>query len=247
MKKSIVIIVLAFIFSLPSFSQSQSKADSLYQVALNFYDKQDSKNAIVNFEEVLKLNPKHIDALYNLAAIQYQLGNKAKAIELFQRSAALGDAQSKEILKQKLNVRLNYADTMDIADVDKLPQLIVDGQSEDLLFNKSINTKLLKAIAQQIVASKEIQNRVFDIEAANKNITSGEIKQVKLMVGLLFGKDGSITVIPSENDFADRKLMLDMMKASSKLGKVTPAQYDEKSVCARYYSIPLIFYKEDQQ
>ncbi|MCO4293939.1 tetratricopeptide repeat protein [Solitalea sp. MAHUQ-68] len=247
MKKSITIFVLALFTSVSLFAQSANKADSLYQVALNFYDKQDSQNAIVNFEEVLKLNPKHVDALYNLAVLQYELGNKQKAIELFQRSAALGDTQSKEILKQKLNVRLNYADTMDIADVDKLPQLLLDGKAEDLLFNNSINTKLLKEIANNIVASKDIKSRVFDIEAANKNIDVTTINEVKLKVGLLFGKDGSITVIPTDENFIDRKLVLEMMKASAKLGKVTPAQYADKVVCTRYYSIPLMYYKEENK
>ncbi|UKJ08931.1 tetratricopeptide repeat protein [Solitalea lacus] len=247
MKKLVLTIAMVIVSTCAMLAQTISKADSLYQIALKHYDNKEAEKAIKGFEEVLQINPKHIDALFNLAALQYEAGNKQKAIDLFQRSAALGDSQSKEILKKQLNVRLNYADTMDVADVDQFPVLLIGDKPEDLFFNNNINTKLLKTIGEKVIQSAEIKKRIFEVEAANKNIQVAEISQVKLTAGLLFGKDGSITVIPADENFADRKLIIDLMTVSGQLGKVKPAQYDGKPVCARYYSIPLMFYKEEKK
>lgn len=245
MKKLLFILAIS-ISATCAYAQS-NQADSIYQQALKLYDSKDYTNAIAEFEKVLAINPKHTDALFNLAVLQYDQGNKQKAIDLFQRSAALGDSESKEILKNRLNVRLAYADTMDVADVDKQPSLIIDNKPEDLFFNKTINTKLLTTIAEKIVKSASIKSRVFEVDAANKNIEASSLKEVKMKVGLIFGKDGSITAIPVGEDFADRKLIMDLLAVSPQLGKVTPATYDNKTVCARYYSIPLMFYAEDSK
>ncbi|AFD05785.1 hypothetical protein Solca_0660 [Solitalea canadensis DSM 3403] len=244
MKKLLFLLVIS-IFISSVYAQS-NQADSLYQQALKLYDNKDFANAITAFEKVLEINPRHTDALFNLAVLQYDQGNKQKAIDLFQRSAALGDSESKEILKNKLNVRLAYTDTMDVADVDKLPSLIIDNKQEDLFFNKTINTKLLSTIADKIVKSATIKARVFEVDAANKNVEASTLKEVKMKVGLLFGKDGSITAVPVGEDFADRKLIVDLLTVSPQLGKVTPAMYDNKAVCARYYSVPIMFYAEEK-
>lgn len=173
-------LTLLFILCLKaSFAQNHSKADSLYQAALNHYEQQDKSRALELFEQVLQLERLHKDALFNFGVVSYELGNRDKAFAIFQQGVKLHDQNAAKLIKE-LGQPIAYSDTMFLEDVDTLPKLLTRKGPEDLFKSDGVlKSALQDQIAKEIMQSSEIQKRLG--------------KSKKLFVNLFFLDDGRLT------------------------------------------------------
>ncbi|SMO65575.1 tetratricopeptide repeat protein [Solitalea koreensis] len=246
MIKTLISLLLLIVFTQFANAQNSTTADSLYNAALTEYDQQHISKAIEGFQKVLAINPNHLDALFNLASLTYQEGEKEKAIELFQHAAALGDKQSKNILKDKLHIRLIYTDTMNIDDVDKKPLLIVGDKTEQLEINDVLNKNLITPIVERIAKSQAIRKQALDAKAKEDKIPLNKVTGARLTLSICFGKDGSIfNQVMGYDAESRKKIQTEVDKESSHLGKVQPGEYDGKTVNVIGYLFPINFYPEE--
>jgi tetratricopeptide (TPR) repeat protein len=70
-------------------AKSCKDADFYYSSGLKNFKDANYKHAISDFENVVKLNPNDVDALYNLSISNYKMGDKAKACSWMKQAAEL--------------------------------------------------------------------------------------------------------------------------------------------------------------
>ena len=105
---------------------ASEQINTLYKNGVILLDENKLFEANAEFERVIKLDPNHKDALYNLAIINDKLGETPTAIGFLLRGLKLNDMRAAKILVNKFNYKLTYADTMqniDISTHDKYKQL----------------------------------------------------------------------------------------------------------------------------
>ncbi len=112
-------------------AQNSNEINVLYKNALTLYEKRQTFKAIAEFEKVIRLDSNHVDALYNLAVINYQLGDQPTAIRLLRRCVKLNDKAAAKLLKETFKQKLSYADTMQNIDVRIIDMVI---KSKDIRF-----------------------------------------------------------------------------------------------------------------
>lgn len=69
-----------------------SNQDAHLELGRLLYERNDVNGAIAETEKVLELNPKHVDALYNMGAIYANLGDTARAKSYWSRAVAADPA-----------------------------------------------------------------------------------------------------------------------------------------------------------
>src|SRR4030095_16623942 len=107
---------LLFIFFIGQAQTTQNgnsdQINSLYKNGVVLLDKNKLFEANAEFEKVVKLDPNHKDALYNLAIINDKLGETSTAIRFLLRGLKLNDKRAAKLLIDKFHFKLTYADTM---------------------------------------------------------------------------------------------------------------------------------------
>ncbi|RED43402.1 TPR repeat protein [Seonamhaeicola aphaedonensis] len=75
------------------------KAGEYFNKAINSYQNKDYESSIKNFTKSYELDPKNIDALYNRAAIYYEIGKLELACKDWNELSELGQKKGIELLK----------------------------------------------------------------------------------------------------------------------------------------------------
>jgi tetratricopeptide (TPR) repeat protein len=226
MKCRLTILVGLHLISI-SFTKGQvkQKIDSVYDLAVNFYNQKDIGNAKTQFERVINLNPKHKDAIFNLGVINLELRNKAKAIELFQTCVRLNDRSAADLLKTQFGQAINCYDTMHLDDVQIPPKVLVNAIGEDILIKGNLNKFLIKQITDGIKKSKIIKKEIERSDVNKKNFLS-----------LYFRKDGKLgakLIKPKSQQVQD-----EITTIFQKI-QIIPAKCDEKEVVTWGLTLPL--------
>jgi tetratricopeptide (TPR) repeat protein len=205
-------------------AQENRQIDSIYKTALAHYQQKETGNAILQFEKIIVLNPRHKDALYNLAVINYELGNKDKAINLFQSCVKLKDRGAAKILKEQPGQTIAYADTMFFEDLDVKPKVLVISAEEDLLINNNLNKAVIKQIQQGFGKSKILK----------KELGAG----IRIMLSLYFGKDGSLdaeVLRPAKNEIVQAEITSILKNI-----KIIPGRYLDQTVVTWGFTLPML-------
>lgn len=225
MRPHFLIILSLFLFSFCGTSaQKIWKIDSVYNNALNLYQQKNIDKAKVEFEKVLALNSKHKDATFNLAVINYELGNKDKAIGLFQACVKLKDRNAAAVLKQQLGQTIAYSDTMHLDDVTTSPKVIVNSKQEEIIINKDLNKVLANQIANGLRKSKVLKKEV------------GFREGKKIFLSLFFGKDGKLgaeVLSQNKNQIVQEEIASILQKIS-----IIPGKYEDKEVVTWGITVP---------
>ncbi|MBB6610930.1 hypothetical protein H7F15_07775 [Pontibacter sp. Tf4] len=150
------LFIVVFAISTSFAQKKQTLADSLYNEGVTFYSQNQLTEAVTKFEETISQNPKHKDALFNLAVISLGAGDREKGVSYLQTCVRLGDREAASMLRDKLNVQIAYADTMYFEDIEVGPKIIVKGVAEDLFIPGDINPALRHEILKGMKGSKLI-------------------------------------------------------------------------------------------
>jgi tetratricopeptide (TPR) repeat protein len=121
---------------------ASEQINTLYKNGVTFFAENKLFEAISEFEGVIKLDPNHKDALYNLAIINDRLKDTSAAIDFLLRGLRLNDKRSAKLLVDKFNYKLTYADTMQNIDVsthEKYKQL----KNQQVLSLSDLTNKIL--------------------------------------------------------------------------------------------------------
>lgn len=110
----LVALLAVCCFSIGLNGQGNLAVDSMYNNAMQLYKKNETFEAITELEKVVKADPVHRDALFNLGLIYHQLKVDATAIDYLKRCVKLRDEEAKRLLKDQFHVSLSYADTMQV-------------------------------------------------------------------------------------------------------------------------------------
>lgn len=216
-------LILLLLFS-TSLAQSQEKlqADSIYNNALELYQQKEIDKAKLKFEKVLELNRNYKDAIFNLGVINYEQGNKEKAINLFQTCVKLGDRNSAELLKSQLGQTILFADTMHIDDLDVLPKVMVNAKAEEIFINKAWN--------------KIIEKQVLDGFRKSK-ILKKELGGKKIFLSMYFGKDGRLDakLLGSHKE----QIVQDEISLVLQQILIIPGKYQNKDVTTSGITVPI--------
>lgn len=128
MGRHLLVLVGILLTAVSTLAQDYKQFQSMYKNALQLYMQKDTLKAIEELEKIIKLKPNFTDAIYDLGVIHYQAGNREKAINLFQTAVRQGDRKAAEILKEELQQKIAYTDTMLIDDVDVKPYVLVNSK-----------------------------------------------------------------------------------------------------------------------
>ncbi|MBO9584294.1 MAG: hypothetical protein J7574_09060 [Flavobacterium sp.] len=83
--------------------QDARKSSDYYKLGLISYEKKNYLEAISYFSESFKFNPENIDALYNMAAIYFESGDKENACKVWLELSVLGQTEGKQLFIEKCN------------------------------------------------------------------------------------------------------------------------------------------------
>lgn len=83
--------------------QDINKSGQLFEEAAKAYSLKKYKKAIELFEEAYQVNPKNIDALYNVASLYHESGDKENACKTWERLSALGQTEGVNFYKKYCN------------------------------------------------------------------------------------------------------------------------------------------------
>lgn len=218
-------LVLSIIISIFNFAKAQSTShiDSLYENAVKHYQQKKTDSAILQFEKVIFSNPGHRDATFNLAAIYYELGNKKRAIELFQACVKLKDREAASILKNQLSEPILYDDTMHIEDIDILPKLLVKSQPQEIIIEGHLNKKIIDKILSDFRSSKTFKREIGPTS--------------RLTLSLFFGKDGKMDARTIFNNPALQAEITAILQGIT----IIPGKYQNKEVVTYGLRQPINF------
>lgn len=224
MKKVILSVLAVVAISSQLFAQEKNKVEEIYAHALQLYEQQQTEAAVSEFEKVIALNPRHKDAIYNLAVINFDLGNKDKAVKLLQACVRLRDRDAANLLKEQLQQKIALADTMHFEDVDVVPKVVVNSAPEDVLDGKGLNKTIEKSIISELKKSKVLR----------KQFGAGTM----LPLSLYFGKDGKLNAEilgPKRNAAAQQEIT----EVFSRAVKIIPGKHEGKEVVVWGLTLPV--------
>ncbi len=141
MKYFVILILSLSLFR--SNAQDNQEVATLYKNAITLFENRETFKAIAEFEKIIKLDPNHVNALYTLAIINYQLGDNPTAIRLLRRCVKLNDKEAVGLLKNQFHQKISYADTMQNIDVST---------KEKFVKIESLNIKTLNELVAGILA-----------------------------------------------------------------------------------------------
>ncbi|WP_276495773.1 tetratricopeptide repeat protein [Pontibacter litorisediminis] len=226
MKKILFSAFAVLVTSTQLFSQGKNQVDEAYAHALELFEQQQIDAAAAEFEKVITLNPRHKDAMYNLAVINLGLGNNDKAVELLQACVRLRDRDAANLLKEQLQQKIAYADTMFWEDVDAAPKVVVNSVHEEVLDGKGLNKAIEKPLLSGLKKSTLLR----------KEFKAGTM----LPLSLYFGKDGKLNAEilgPRKNDAAQQEIT----DVCSRAVQVIPGKHDGKEVVVWGLTLPVTF------
>lgn len=118
--KFLFVCTLAMLASWAGRGQSTANDDQIrvfYEEGISHLKNGKPFEASASFENVIKLDPNHKDALYRLALISEQLKDFQSAIRYLVRGLRLNDKRASRYLVDKFHYELSYADTMQNIDL----------------------------------------------------------------------------------------------------------------------------------
>lgn len=223
--KKILLSALAVVgLSTQLFAQGNNQVEETYAQALKFYEQHQTEAAVSEFEKVIALNPRHKDAMYNLAVINLDLGNKDKAVELLQACVRLRDRDAANLLKEQLQQKIAFADTMFFEDVDVVPKVVVNSVHEDVLDGKGLNKTIEKSLLSELKKSKYLR----------KQFTAGTM----LPLSLYFGKDGKLNAEilgPKRSAAAQQEIT----EVFNRAVQIIPGNHEGKEVVVWGLTVPI--------
>ncbi|WP_187263620.1 tetratricopeptide repeat protein [Pontibacter beigongshangensis] len=221
-------IILSVLFILASTSQllaqGKNKVEETYAHALQLFEQQQTEAAVSEFKKVIVLNPRHKDAIYNLAVINFELGNKEEAVELLQACVRLRDRDAANLLKEQLQQKITYADTMHFEDVDVVPNVVVNSINEYVIDGKGLNKTIEKSILSELKKSKVLR----------KQFGAGAM----LPLSLYFGKDGKLNAEilgPKKSEAAQQEIT----EVFNKAVQIVPGKHEGKEVVVWGLTLPV--------
>ncbi|WP_266202330.1 tetratricopeptide repeat protein [Pontibacter kalidii] len=224
MKKIILSVLAVLATTTQLLAQQKNQVEETYARALQLYEQQQTEAAVSEFEKVITLNPRHKDAMYNLAVINLGLGNKGKAVELLQACVRLRDRDAANLLKEQLQQKIAYADTMFFEDVDVMPKVVVNAIHEDVLDGKGLNKAVEKSILSELKKSKLLR----------KQFGTGTM----LPLSLYFGKDGRLNaeILGTKKSEAAQ---LEITEAFNRAIQIVPGKHEGKEVVVWGLTLPV--------
>lgn len=223
--KKILLSALAVVgLSTQLFAQGNNQVEETYAQALKFYEQHQTEAAVSEFEKVIALNPRHKDAMYNLAVINLDLSNKDKAVELLQACVRLRDRDAANLLKEQLQQKIAFADTMFFEDVDVVPKVVVNSVHEDVLDGKGLNKTIEKSLLSELKKSKYLR----------KQFTAGTM----LPLSLYFGKDGKLNAEilgPKRSAAAQQEIT----EVFNRAVQIIPGNHEGKEVVVWGLTVPI--------
>lgn len=208
---------------IPSLKGQSQNLDSLKQIALTYFQKNDFVNAEKQFEKIYLVDSLDVDVIYNLGILNLQLGNEKDAIKYFQKAVYLRDRESAKILKDNLNQEIEYSDFMHTDDVDKQPKYIYKNKELDLIENLNLNSKLLSTITKGLRKSKIIKDSNF----------SGRV-----YVMIEIDKSGNI-ICQIKKGTNSEEVNSEIKQIIENSGLFIPAEYQSKNVGVWGWTIPI--------
>lgn len=224
MKKILLSALAVLATAIQLLAQEKKEVEETYAHALKLYEQQQTTAAVSEFEKVIALNPRHKDAMYNLAVINFDLGNKDRAVELLQACVRLRDRDAANLLKEQLQQKIAYADTMHYDDVDVQPKVVVNSVQEVLLTETGLNKAVERPLLYGLKKSKVLR----------KEVGAGTI----LPVSLYFGKDGKLSaeiIGGSISEAAQRELS----SVLQSLPPIAPGKHESKELVVWGITIPI--------
>ena len=221
--KQLIILILVMALGAQLHAQTKSDIDSMLHVALQFYKYNDLKSARNEFLAIYKIDSLNKDAVYNLGVTNLNLGNKEEAIFYFQRGVRLRDRESADILKIKLNKKIEYADFMHYDDVDEQPKYIYKGQMLDLIEKKGLNEKLKTVLLKEIKKSRVVKRSNF---------------KGKLYLNLEIDKSGNLICSVMKGS-GNNELDAEVKRIIEASAKFLPGRYDNREVGVWGWVLPI--------
>ncbi|WP_291856375.1 hypothetical protein [Marinilabilia sp.] len=223
MAKPILLIIMISILVVPSLKGQSQKLDSLKQIALTYFQKNDFVNAEKQFEKIYLVDSLDVDVVFNLGTLNLQLDNEKDAIKYFQKAVSLRDRESAKILKKNLNQKIEYSDFMHTDDVDKQPKCIYKNKELDLIENHNLNSKLISIITKGLRKSKIIKDSNF----------SGRV-----YVMIEIDKSGKI-ICQIKKGTDSEEVNSEIKQIIENSGLFIPAKYQNKDVGVWGWTIPI--------
>ncbi len=162
--------------------------------------------------------------MYILAVINFDLGNKEKAVDLLQACVRLRDRDAANLLKEQLQQKIALADTMHFEDVDLEPKVVANAVSEDILDGKGLNKKIEKAILRELKKSKVLR----------KQFEAGTM----LPLSLYFGKDGKLNaeILGPKRSAASQQ---EITEVFNRAVQIIPGRHEGKEVVVWGLTLPV--------
>jgi tetratricopeptide (TPR) repeat protein len=225
MKKNILLPLLALLFSSTQLiAQKNDKAEESYTHALQLYEQKQTAAAASEFEKVLAIIPRHKDAMFNLAVLNFDLGNKDRAMDLLQACVRLGDRNAADLLKEQLQQKIAFADTMDYDDVDIRPKVMVNFVQEEVIVNKGLNKAIVKSLRSELKKSKLLR----------KQVGVGNL----LVLSMYFGRDGILNaeILGANKNGAAQEEVTSVLR---RVVQTVPGKHEGKEVVVRGLALPI--------
>jgi len=205
--------LILLLFSSSIVGQSNN-LDSLKQVALSFYQKNDRESAEKIYQEIILYDTLDIDVIFNLGIINLELGNEKEAIYFLQKAVILRDREAAKILKEELSQEINYSEIMHADDVDEIPKYIYKDKELNLIEDSGLNHKLTSTIIKNLRKSEVIKDSNF----------SG-----KIYVTLEIERDGSL-ICKVLKGTGSEKVDIEIKTIIENSGKFSPGKYQNIDV-----------------
>jgi tetratricopeptide (TPR) repeat protein len=216
------------IVSIASLAQDNQQVYNMYVNAVKLYEQKQIQKAMEELEKVINLDPRHKDALFDLGAMNLEVGNKERAIHLLQGAVRLKDRAAADILKKQLGQRIAYYDTMSIDDVDIKPFILLNSKPEEIISEKGLQISINKQLADGIKKSKILKK-----EAGNREL---------LVLALYTSKEGELDATLIKGNI-NKEANEELLKIIKSVNNIIPAQYEGKPVVVQLKGIlPVKFY-----
>lgn len=195
-------LIILLILSQWSWCQSNAlliRADSAFAI-------RDFKLAKELYSKAIVIDSLNKNAIYNLGASEYNLGEKDSACEHFYKVHLIGD---KDILKtmKEFCPYFRNGTIMSMDNIDEKPKYIYKGKEYPLFENNLLNPDYLKFITRELKSSRilknEVKGKLFVVFSINKTgifeakILNKGTELVKMEVLRIFR---SLTYIPAKHN-----------------------------------------------
>ncbi|BAO56276.1 tetratricopeptide repeat protein [Nonlabens marinus] len=138
-----ILLPLLIFFVLVEGNAQKAQIDQLMLEGNQAFQQADFQTAKSKFKAIVEKEPLNKTALFNLGALELNLGNQNGGCTWLQKAYSAGDSGSFELIKTYCNGVIE-SEAMFSTDVDEMPKFKYKGQWEEFRIGNKINPKYTK-------------------------------------------------------------------------------------------------------